>query len=900
MEKTRKSKVLLTCAMAFVGAFSCIFGVSTLQSSNAVTASAEVTETVNYNDYLGLEDRTSWEWASGNHKDIVTFGLMDFSITEGNQYFKSNVSGCWYTGNNDVIAANNNFDILQYVHLNGVSARELLDANTTGQTTANTGTWLSNPAAWPIAFETGTDCWIRIDKTKFGGDFTFTFKEGFQLIRNDGQVISISNDISYTYANGVLGQRVEHKKFTLSFEGVEDTKTVKGGEAIGELPAVPAKDGYVGFWTVDGKKIDANSTISANATATPVYALEYQDLLGIEDRTSWGAHEGEYYFGGVLLEPFGCFNTADSVSGAWYVGNNGIIAANNGVDIMEYIYVNGVSARKLITDNANGDRIVNSCGCWLSNPAASPVYVETTNGNGILIKFLKSFVGDSFKFTFKAGFTLIRNDGQVIYVSNDITYTYANGTLTDDSRVNVAFDGENIQIVGIGRKAVAPTTVPTKEETESHTYTFDGWYLGETKWDFDDPVTGHMSLVSKFIETEKTKYSVTFNADNGTNSTIVSVYEKSYVKEDQIPANPTKDSEDAAYTFVCWSKDGENAYDFATPVTENITLTAIYTTKPLYTVTVGSETVKVIEGGKVEMPETDPTKESTAEFDYTFDGWYNGETKWDFENDTVTGNLTLTAKFNENKRSYTITFNVTGNDAVTLDSVTVEYGTTYDLANILDGVDVSAYTYTVTVNGEAATSVEVLADVTVDVTFVARVYYTVTIGGVEQTVEEGEKAVKPETDPTKESTAEFNYTFDGWYNGETKWDFENDTVTSDLELTAKFTESKRSYTITFNVTGNDAITLDSVTVEYGTTYDLTNLLAGKDVSGYSYSISVGGVEKISFKVIGDTTVTVAFTKKAEPNDNAGSSGCAGTIGGASMLLCAMALGVVSAFKKKEN
>ena len=904
MEKRRKSKVLLTCAMAFVAAISCSLGVSASQNIDSVTASAETSGSVNYNAFLGLEDRTSW--ASGGHADIVTLGLMDFSITDGAQYFKSNVSGCWYHGNDAVVTANNGVDILQYIYIDGVSARDLITENATNnQTTANTTTWLSNPAAWPIAFETGTDCWIRIDKTKFGGDFTFTFKEGFSLIRGDGQVISISNDISYTYANGVLGQKVEHMKYTLSFEGFEETKTVKGGEAIGKLPAVPAKDGYVGLWMVDGKRIDENSTISANATAKPAYALEYQDMIAIEDR-AWGAAPDEYYFGGYSIglptdENAHWLNTADSINGPWHNDNRDVIVANNGVDILQYIYVNGKSARDAITENrASASPMLGTSG-WLTNPAASPVFVETTNGSALIIKILKAYSGESFTLTFKAGFSLIRNDGQLIYISNDVTYKYENGTLTDISRVYVTFDGENAQLVGIGRNAVAPATNPTKEANESHTYTFDGWYDGETKWNFDSPVQGQMNLVSKFIETEKAKYSVTFNADNGTESTNVSVYDSSYVKEDQIPANPEKATDgNTAYTFVCWSADGENAYDFTTPVTQDITLTAIYTTKPVYTVTMGDDTVKVVEGGKVEKP-TDPTQESTAEFDYIFDGWYNGETKWDFENDTVSGNLTLTAKFTANKRSYTITFNVTGNEAVVLAPATVEYGTTYDLATLLDGVDVSAYKYTITVNGEEVTSVEVLADVTVDVAFVARVYYTVSIDGVEQTVEEGEKAVMPETEPTKASTAEFSYTFDGWYNGETKWDFENDVVNANVELVAKFIESKRIYTVTFVVTGNDEITLDPVQVEYGTTFDLTNLLEGKDVSGYTYSITVGEVEKISFKVVADTTVTVAFTKKAEePKDNA-SGGCKGSVSGAmGAMLTAAALGLVALTKKKED
>lgn len=63
---------------------------------------------------------------------------------------------------------------------------------------------------------------------------------------------------------------------------------------------------------------------------------------------------------------------------------------------------------------------------------------------------------------------------------------------------------------------------------------------------------------------------------------------------------------------------------------------------PRYIVTFDGEnavTYKV--GSKIEKPDdpTPPTK------DHTFLGWYVGETEWDFENDVVTGDLNLTAKW---------------------------------------------------------------------------------------------------------------------------------------------------------------------------------------------------------------------------------------------------------------
>ena len=949
---------------------------------------------------------------------------------------------------------------------------------------------------------------------------TITFKAGFSLIRNDGVVIYLAEDVNYKYENDTLTKVVPVKECTVTFQGTDVVKTVLAGEAVGTLPEVPAKEGYVASgWEINGTKINASTIITDDATAVPVYVKEivreeYSDLFGIENRTSWGAHEGEYYFGGVTVDPLSYFNTDASIKGAWYAGNTDIIAANNGCDIMEYIYVNGVQARQAIIDNKNGDKLSNTCGCWLSNPAAYPVFVETTTDSGIIIKIATAWAGESLTISFKAGFSLIRNDGVVIYLAEDVDYSYANGNLnrlgkectvtfegtevtktlrkgdvigtlpaiperagavgvwmidgeiltektvyaydenktvtlyyyegtdvsgtldimdwgsvtgpdttylrvgnytdengnlfmstafknvhwqdhastaaenygcdlmeyiyingqsaraistqngidrkyggSDDQAfpfsyggvfapIDVVTDvdsfaiiimneyieaeglvlvlkagfrmktadggmlylsedfvypyykvsfGEELTVkVGYGETVEAPSFVPTKAETESHTYTFDGWYNGETKWDFSTVVTQNMTLTAVFTAVEKETFEVTFNPANGENATSVNVYVGSYVKAEQIPANPAKEGEvGVVYTFLFWSLDGETAYDFNTAVTEAITLTAVYTTKPVYQVTMGETVVSVVEGGKVTQP-ADPTKESSAEFDYTFEGWYYGETKWDFENNTVTEDITLTANYTATTRKYTITFNVTGNDAVSFDPVELEYGATYDLSNLLDGVDLSKHTYAITSGGVAVTSITVTSDVTVDVTFKAKVYYTVTINGVEYQIEVGEKLQQPE-DPTKESTAEFDYIFDGWYNGEEKWDFAKDTVNGALNLIAKYKETKRKYTISFNVLGNDSISLGSVEVEYGQVFDLSKVLEGVDVAGYTYSFSIGGLEKISFKVVEDVTVDVSFSQLVE--DAKDKAGCSSGIGSG---VAGIALAAVVAFALKKK
>ena len=88
----------------------------------------------------------------------------------------------------------------------------------------------------------------------------------------------------------------------------------------------------------------------------------------------------------------------------------------------------------------------------------------------------------------------------------------------------------------------------------------------------------------------------------------------------------------------------------------------------------GSEnTTQIIEHGKNVTKPTDPT-----ETGYTFAGWYTDKActeAWDFEEDPVTAETTLYAKWTINK--YTVTFNNTGDSVVPAQNV--EHGTTINM-----------------------------------------------------------------------------------------------------------------------------------------------------------------------------------------------------------------------------
>ena len=182
-------------------------------------------------------------------------------------------------------------------------------------------------------------------------------------------------------------------------------------------------------------------------------------------------------------------------------------------------------------------------------------------------------------------------------------------------------------------------------------YTFAFWYLGEdeqnaTAYDFDTPVTENITLTAKW---NINKYTVTFNAYGGT--PVPPAQEVEYGLTATKPADPTL----KGYTFAFWylGEDEQNAtaYDFDTPVTENITLTAKWNINK-YTVafnTDGGTPVPPAQEVEYGLTATEPAApEKTG---YTFDGWYLGDEKYDFSA-AVEQNITLTAKWE--KKTYKV------------------------------------------------------------------------------------------------------------------------------------------------------------------------------------------------------------------------------------------------------
>ena len=204
----------------------------------------------------------------------------------------------------------------------------------------------------------------------------------------------------------------------------------------------------------------------------------------------------------------------------------------------------------------------------------------------------------------------------------------------------------------------------------------------------------------------------------------------------------------------------------------------------------------IADGGKA----TNPGNLSTT--GYTFGGWYKDAdctNAWDFENDVVTEDITLYAKWTIN--THTVTWKPAGgNWSGDANDIVQEY----KYGAVIEAPDKPTYGCHEFVEWNPAYTVGMtMPDKDLEFTAVwNKLSYTITFknydGTVLQTstVECGETPSYTGATPTREQTAQYTYTFKGW----------SPTIapaTKDQVYTAQFTSATRSYTVIwYDGTGN--------------------------------------------------------------------------------------------------
>ena len=591
-------------------------------------ADQEVNRAVFFNDTVEATFNGS-DWVSGNHQ-------ATFDYVGGNFAVSGIEKGYLYQGNNytfTVTPASGH--VIMRVLINGVAQPKNASntysfiANATNTLAVETAVGHNITFSVPVGAAVNYGAITNGHSEPVQENATFTFNvnasTGYKIVN----VSNATNNGDGTYtvtadADKTVEITTEKLyKVTYSGAGVSFAANVSSGAWVDNgttvtFTSITANSGYT-LMSVSGATKNSNGTYTAtvngadlNVTATAVAnsSLTYVDsTLGLEYR-GWVTNQDDLYAFGLLNN--GAYLEANAqIQGYW--NDNGVWYApnNKGVDIMDYILIDGVSARTLVTNNKNGETSYSGTTFPLNmGKEYAPVAVETcsTANNGLWIKVLKSFKS-SFEITIKAGFTLIDKDGAILYLREDLTYFFggALGNKVNEFGISVNPDTANVSGVALTQEIVCGQTytftVTAKTGYQVTSVTSDQTTLtnhGNGKYSF----TAGVTAVYVTVTTAPLQYKVTVNTTNAKIEGVTNGQQVEYNQKLTITASLAHDGcENLNLKVDGATNNGDGTYT----VTGNVTVTATanlkqYTVKATagYGITItSSSTQQVAHNGSV-------------------------------------------------------------------------------------------------------------------------------------------------------------------------------------------------------------------------------------------------------------------------------------------------------------
>lgn len=382
------------------------------------------------------------------------------------------------------------------------------------------------------------------------------------------------------------------------------------------------------------------------------------------------------------------------------------------------------------------------------------------------------------------------------------------GTLSGNSIADVPYYSD-LTISGNTLTANGTTITATPAAADAqYTYSFDGWYSNGTQLTGTTPITDDMTITAHFSRVVNT-YNVTVSSSNPQYGTVTlvgnisntpygSVIHLSGTNNNILTLNGSVVTATAAdptayytYSFNGYTNSGVLVQDGdiitgATSLIANFGSTAIHTVlitpndntygtisvDQIIGVPTGS--VFTVTDNVIEIYNTDSTatpSANTARYSYGFDNFtINGNEV--VTGTTISGDTTVIANFTRTVNTYPVAVesNNTSWGTVSADSV----------SNVPYGSAITANGQNLTMNGQTVTATIVAAD-----------------------------------------DAQYHYGFDGWYVGSVKIGSSGVSSDDDTTVTAVFTRTVKSYTITWNLYDDLTATTE---VEYGTVPSYTPAL----------------------------------------------------------------------------
>ncbi len=379
---------------------------------------------------------------------------------------------------------------------------------------------------------------------------------------------------------------------------------------------------------------------------------------------------------------------------------------------------------------------------------------------------------------------------------------------TAEFKVDFDSDGGElvtVQYIQSGEFAEEPAT-PTKAG-----YMFVFWYdandTDKTPWNFEEnAITQAITLKAEWKKYHTIKFE---NLKGGTIDDIE-------VLDGETLTAPTSPSHEL-YIFEGWLNGSNGTWDFSSPVTSDMTLSAKWRDNyctVIFDTNGGSaapESLKIPLGETVPKP-TQPTKDGVA---FVCWQYFAGAQKvvWNFDTklDSVTTITLIAAWTNE---FYTVTFELNGatgnipkqyiakNSGLLVEKPDDPIRAGYRFGGWISEIDDTLWSF------ETASPV---SDVTLKAFWIK--IHTVTFdynggsitGDSSKLADDGTKINEPDA-PEKAA-----HRFIGWYNGETIWNFASMTVTEDITLTAKWEEV---FTLKFDLNGGNLNKAPTVKDQY--------------------------------------------------------------------------------------
>lgn len=797
------------------------------------------------------------------------------------------------------------------------------DAGDTTETTINGGT-LQNVMKHPNAADAAGEDTITISGGTISGSVTGDIVKvtngqidgdvtGNQSLEVNGGTIggTVSPVYQVTYAKG---ENVEVTDLGGSYaqgQTVTFTATADGGYTLDADSVKAQTDGGMDVTVTDNKDGSfsftmpaENVSVTVTATAQPgTHTVTFMngnnvagtitvtdgDTITKADAPTLTPDAGyvfEGWFSGVgatgeQLGEAPVTVNADLVYYASFYSDNYTVHRND-TDIIEVTEVNGQPAGPTVTSQpqndylaSTGDTVEYTVTPETGRKVANSV-VKDADGNAVDIRTLDIDENGKITYQFTMPASNVTIDAQTAAEGHAVKFVTEDGL----------FD---YQLVEDGQTAEEPANTPAKTGA-----TFDGWYNGNDKYDFNAPVTDDLTLTAKFTDQA---YAITAASDQAATITAAQTAQAGEkVTFTVAPAEgktvsgaivtPEDDTLAAIAPAVKETvADGTVTYEFTMPAS-NVTITATTAAKT-YEVKYQHEDGTFIDTETVEHGKT-ITKTVPDKKGYENGKWYLGDAEYDVTA-PVTDNLVLTAKYTV--KEYTVGTPVVyiNGEPAQSDIVSAELVNPTPTAKAAYGqqvkFDVTAKegyyfedTAVTTKGGEAVTvnleGIEKNADgnyvyhytfampddeVEIAVHFTSKEddYFLVKFVDEAdpdqiydiQLVYVGKTASQPASDPKKAGAQ-----FKGWYadeNGNTTYDFDTE-IKAETVVYAHFEAD--TYTLTFDKA-------DSITGAYGESITMPEPAAAEAGKTFAYWLGDDGAHypaKAAYQIKGNASFTAQW------------------------------------------